>query len=222
MKKHIFLFSAGVFFVACIGIAVIKLHQPSQELMMTGYNKTRPLFLRGGGSDCIDKLWQSGITFTPKGDQIDGRCVIKNAVRVKAFSKTKINSPVMLSCPTALVTDNWLRDIDAVDLEHIGAYNCRTQRNNKLMSEHSYGTAIDIVTLNGAKILEDWGASTSKGRFLSSAFTSACQHFSNVIGPDDNHLHKGHLHLDTGLGLGCTFKPIKQYLSEIYYQITAS
>ena len=127
----------------------------------------------------------------------------------------------MLSCPAALVTDNWLRDIDAADLEHIGAYNCRTQRNNKLMSEHSYGTAMDIVTLNGAKIIEDWGASTSKGRYLNGAFTSACQHFSNVIGPDDNHLHKGHLHVDTGLGFGCTFKPLKQYLIEFVEKITA-
>ena len=221
MKKHIFLFGAGVFFAACIGIAAIKLHNPSQDLVMTGYNKTRPLFLRGDGSDCIDKLRQSRVTFTPKGDQIDGHCVIKNAVRVTAFSKTKINSPVMLSCPAALVTDNWLRDIDAADLEHIGAYNCRTQRNNKLMSEHSYGTAMDIVTLNGAKIIEDWGASTSKGRYLNGAFTSACQHFSNVIGPDDNHLHKGHLHVDTGLGFGCTFKPLKQYLIEFVEKITA-
>ena len=222
MKKIIALTVIGVFLISSASILTFKLHTPSQALAVAGYNKIRPLFLRGDGSDCIDKLRQSRVTFTPKGDQIDGRCVIKNAVRVTAFSKTKINSPVMLSCPTALVTDNWLKDIDAVDLEHIGAYNCRTQRNNKLMSEHSYGTAIDIVTLNGAKILEDWGASTSKGRFLSSAFTSACQHFSNVIGPDDNHLHKGHLHLDTGLGLGCAFKPIKQYLIEIYYQITAS
>ena len=221
MKKHIFLFGAGVFFAACIGIAAIKLHNPSQDLVMTGYNKTRPLFLRGDGSDCIDKLRQSRVTFTPKGDQIDGHCVIKNAVRVTAFSKTKINSPVLLSCPAALVTDNWLRDIDAADLEHIGAYNCRTQRNNKLMSEHSYGTAMDIVTLNGAKIIEDWGASTSKGRYLNGAFTSACQHFSNVIGPDDNHLHKGHLHVDTGLGFGCTFKPLKQYLIEFVEKITA-
>jgi hypothetical protein len=221
LKKHIFLFGAGVFFAACIGIAAIKLHNPSQDLVMTGYNKTRPLFLRGDGSDCIDKLRQSRVTFTPKGDQIDGHCVIKNAVRVTAFSKTKINSPVLLSCPAALVTDNWLRDIDAADLEHIGAYNCRTQRNNKLMSEHSYGTAMDIVTLNGAKIIEDWGASTSKGRYLNGAFTSACQHFSNVIGPDDNHLHKGHLHVDTGLGFGCTFKPLKQYLIEFVEKITA-
>jgi hypothetical protein len=56
---------------------------------------------------------------------------------------------------------------------------------------------------------------------LNGAFTSACQHFSNVIGPDDNHLHKGHLHVDTGLGFGCTFKPLKQYLIEFVEKITA-
>jgi len=53
---------------------------------------------------------------------------------------------------------------------------------------------------------QDWGRQTLNGKILAKAFIQACEHFTNVVGPDDNSLHANHFHLDTGLGLGCHFK----------------
>jgi len=73
------------------------------------------------------------------------------------------------------------------------------------MSEHGYGTAIDITAIDGAMVGQDWGKQTSKGKILAQALAQACEHFTNAVGPNDNSLHANHFHLDTGLGLGCHF-----------------
>ena len=38
----------------------------------------------------------------------------------------------------------------------MGTYNCRTIANSKIMSEHSYGTAIDIFQIDDANVKNDW------------------------------------------------------------------
>ena len=50
-----------------------------------------------------------------------------------------------------------------------------------MASEHSFGTAIDITSINGASVSEDWGKDTHKGRYLEKAHSSACQIFANVV-----------------------------------------
>ena len=179
--------------------------EPTRILIITSYNYVRPYLLPDGGEACIAQMNARGIIFKHLGDVRDGLCQIKNATRISKFSNTKINGKVTLSCQSAVKVDNWLQSISASSIQHIGAYNCRTQRTSALMSEHGYGTAIDITAIDGAMVGQDWGKQTSKGKILAQALAQACEHFTNVVGPNDNSLHANHFHLDTGLGLGCHF-----------------
>jgi hypothetical protein len=73
------------------------------------------------------------------------------------------------------------------------------------VSEHSYGTAIDISDLETANVLRDWNAKSAQGDTLRRTHSSACSLFSNVLTPDTNRAHADHFHLDDGFCLGCPF-----------------
>lgn len=127
----------------------------------------------GGGPECVDELTKKNVKFRYLGDMADGICMVKNGVRVSSFSDTALNGAVTLSCPAAIKVDNWLRKIKAKNIEHNGSYNCRTQRNNNIISEHSFGNAIDIVSINGAVVASDWREETPKGQILEHAYQAA-------------------------------------------------
>ena len=91
-------------------------------------------------------------------------------------------------------------EIKAGYIEHMGTYNCRTIANSKIMSEHSYGTAIDISKIDGASVKLDWNKNNEKGKILSNAYKVACKYFSNIITPDTDRAHHDHFHLDNGYG----------------------
>lgn len=147
------------------------------------------------------------------------KCVVRNPVKVNRFSSTRLDSPVVLSCSTANTVDNWLNQIDAEKIKHMGSYNCRTQRKNGLISEHGFGTAIDIAEIDGARISADWDAVSQRGEKLRRAAALACNHFVNVITPDDDALHKDHLHLDVGFGVGCRLKPAVRVTRQFFANI---
>ena len=193
-------------------LVIVTLHKPSQNLIISAYNQARLIFLNGGGSECINELSKRNAKFKALGDQVNGICTVKNGVQISSFSDTALNGAIVLSCPTAIKVDEWLRKIKAQSITHIGSYNCRTQRNNKIMSEHSFGNALDIVSINGAVVGSDWQNNTPQEQLLKSSYDAACNIFSNVIGPDDNALHAEHLHLDNGWGFGCALEPIKRSL----------
>jgi len=212
LKKTLITISA-LFLLGILSVTIVILHKPSQNLIIGAYNQVRFLSLVGGGSDCVEELTKRDVKFRSLGDMADGICMVKNGVRVSSFSNTALNGAVTLSCPAAIKVDDWLRKIKAKNITHNGSYNCRTQRNNNIISEHSFGQAIDIVSINGAVVASDWRKETPKGQILEHAHQAACDVFSNTIGPDDNSLHAEHFHLDIGWGFGCTLKPIKQLLS---------
>lgn len=190
-----------------ISIPFLLVIEPTGKVTVDAYNVVRPIFLSKGGSTCIEKLQGRGVHFTKIAEFTEGRCGIQNPVKVQQFSSTKLNSAVVLSCHTAKAVDQWLTNIDAKNVKHIGSYNCRSQRRSRIMSEHSFGTAIDITEIDGAVISTDWGKGTKKGKLLQAAYTSACDYFVNVLTPDDDVLHQDHFHLDLGLGVGCKLKP---------------
>ena len=108
-----------------------------------------------------------------------------------------------LNCNTALSFANWLNDISAKDVAHAGSNVCRKMRSLNIMSEHSFGTAIDIASLDGASVKLDWNKKSNKGSTIREAAAVGCKHFSNVVTPDDNALHHDHLHLDNGYRSTC-------------------
>ena len=211
-----------IFFVLvafAISFLFLFLKAPTKELSVDAYNVIRPLFLSKGGNECLEKLKERGVHFSRMAEFTEGQCVVRNPVKVNQFSSTKLNSAVILSCPTAAAVDDWLSNIDAKNIKHLGSYNCRSQRKSRIRSEHSFGTAIDISEIDEAKISIDWGEATKIGKLLQAAYTSACNYFVNVITPDDDALHQDHFHLDIGFGTGCKLKPaikrVKSFLTAV-------
>ena len=175
-------------------------------LLISAYNKYRLVFLDGGGEKCLRELEQTEAVFKPLGNQGTDTCPVKNAVRISKFKDTTLSSSVILSCPAAVDTANWLEDISAKHITHIGTLNCRQRRGSGLMSEHSFGVAIDISEIDGAIVSKHWKDKGIKGDTLREAASVACKYFSNVLTPETNRLHHNHFHLDSGLGFQCDAK----------------
>jgi hypothetical protein len=167
------------------------------------YNKYRVVFLDGGGEACLRELDEAQAVFKPLGNQGTDTCPIKNAVRVSKFKDTTLSSSVILSCPAAVDTANWLDDIAAKDITHMGTLNCRKRRGSRRMSEHSFGVAIDISKIDDAVVSMHWDEKGIRGEKLREAARAACKYFSNVLTPETNRLHHNHFHLDSGVGFQC-------------------
>ena len=177
--------------------------------LVTAYNTYRPMFLDGGGEQCITELRERGVEFSLLGDTGSNTCPIKNAVKVSGFKNTEPSSPFVLSCPTVLTFRNWLDENNIKSFTHMGTINCRKMRGRGYQSEHSFGTAIDISVVDGASVERDWGKDSAKGKRLSEVASSACRHFSNALTPETNRLHHNHFHFDNGFGRRCGETSIK-------------
>lgn len=167
------------------------------------YNQYRPLLLNGGGEDCLEQLTEKHVQFRTLGDQGTEMCPVKNAVRVFKLGDAEPSSSFILSCSTVLDLANWADEMNVTSFSHMGTLNCRKMRGRGLLSEHSFGTAIDISEVNGASVKNDWGASSDKGKFLFKIAKNACTHFSRVLTPATNRLHHDHFHFDNGIGKRC-------------------
>ena len=179
------------------GVAALYFEKQNQTVSRV-YNELRPNLIQGGGQQCLSAMSTAGIEFVSLGDVRDQNCLIKNAIRIKTLPNTKLSSPLTLNCRTASKLINWLDEIEAKSIDHMGTYNCRKMRGSPIMSEHSFGTAIDIAKINEASIKKHWDNGSVEGNYLHRAAESAYSHFSNVITPDDNALHHDHFHLDHG------------------------
>ena len=166
------------------------------------YNEVRPLFLYSlNKNECVDSLNEMKIQFKYLGDIKNNQCIIKNAVRINHYPNTKMSSPITMSCTAAKNLGNYFTLIKAKNVVHYGTYNCRQIRRSGYISEHGFGTAIDIASINGASVQKDWNKETQKGFILKEASKAARNFYTNVITPDTNSAHYDHLHLDNGLGL---------------------
>ena len=167
------------------------------------FNTFRYYTLYGGGDRCLENLKEYTNDFVPLGTFERDNCKVKNAVRIAKYKNTKLSGDLTLSCPTAVEVGEYFKDIKAGYVEHMGTYNCRTIANSKIISEHSYGTAIDISIIDGASVKLDWNKDNRKGKILSNAYKAACNYFSNIITPDTDKAHHDHFHLDNGYGKKC-------------------
>ena len=160
------------------------------------YNTVRPyLAFSMGEEKCVDRLQKYNIKYTFV-DSPDKNCSVSNLVYIKNYPDILLSSGIKMSCPSAVNLYEYLIYIKAKSITHLGTYNCRTIRNTKFISEHGFGTAIDISKIDGLSIKDDWG-----NRRLKLAAQDAEKFYTNVITPDDNAAHYDHLHLDSGLGI---------------------
>ena len=79
------------------------------------------------------------------------------------------------------------------------------------LSFHAFADALDVVGFkleDGRFVTVEQGwsdALSSEGRLLRFAHDAACAHFTTVLGPEANALHRDHLHVDLGChGKTCT------------------
>ena len=145
---------------------------------------------------CLQDLDKGGYEYERVGGYNTKNCTVYNPVKLIATPTTKLQSPVVLSCSFAKAVGDWTADIGAETITHVGGYNCRKIAGSNFMSEHSYGRAIDITKIDGVPIRLEW----------KSAASAACNYFNNILTPDTDAAHSDHLHLDNGLGLGCSVK----------------
>ena len=195
LLNHILIF---IFFVAIAIVAEFIYNIPSHS-----FNAFRYYTLYGGGDRCLKKLEEQTKDFVSLGTFERGHCRVKNAVRISSFNNTELSGDLTLSCPTAVKVGKYFNEINAKYIEHMGTYNCRTIANSKVMSEHSYGTAIDISKIDGASVKHDWNKENERGNILSNAYEVACGYFSNVLTPDTDRAHNDHFHFDNGYGTKC-------------------
>lgn len=192
MSRAIVLFLVGAF-------AVWLCHQIG--LVASAYNIARPMFVVDGGQACIDELDAQGIEHRPLGTLREGRCTVKNAVKITEFPGTSLSGPLTLTCDSAKTFGRFFQELGASYIGHLGSFNCRTIRQTGFISEHGYGTAVDITQVDEALVKKDWGDNTQKGEKLARAARIAETIFSNTLTPESNAAHVDHLHLDCGLGL---------------------
>ena len=195
------LFRLILLFIILVLIGVIA--EFIYNLPSHAFNAFRYHTLYGGGERCLKNLEEHTNDFVSLGTFEKEHCRVKNAVLISSYKTTKLSEKLTLSCPTAVEVGEYFNEIKAGYIEHMGTYNCRPIANSKIMSEHSYGTAIDISNIDGASVKLDWNKDNEKGKILSNAYKVACKYFSNIITPDTDRAHHDHFHLDNGYGRKC-------------------
>jgi len=176
----------------------------------SAYNQIRPQIILSGGKACLDKLALKNIKFQSLGEVGPKNCTIKDAVKIENFPKTKLSGPITLNCKTSLSLANWLEKIEAQEMEHFGSYNCRKIQGTNIMSEHSFGSAVDIASINGISLRTDWKKNDDNGKYLRQAGKVACRYFTNVLSPDYNAAHYDHFHLDNGYQRVCPLSTLQR------------
>lgn len=169
-------------------------------------NTLRQQALPHGGTGCLSNLRAYTRDFKTLGTFSERDCIVKNAVRVNSYKDTKLSGPITLSCPMALRFGEYLQELKPNNITHNGSYNCRKISSSIMLSEHSYGNAIDITKIDEASVLSDWIKITSNGKKIQKSYDLACKYFSNILSPDSNEAHRDHLHLDIGFGRACYLK----------------
>ena len=144
-------------------------------ILFDAYNAVRPKLVQSGGEGCLRTLEQMNIKFKHLGNVEEKSCLIKNAVRIDKLPRTNLSSGITLNCKTAIDFANWAKEIEARNIVHMGSYNCRKMRNLNIMSEHSFGTAIDIAAIDGASVKRDWSKNDSNGKAIKKAASTACK-----------------------------------------------
>ncbi len=139
-------------------------------------------------------------------------CGVKDAVQITSVSGVTLSRASTMECGTAIALNEWVdktvkptfkRRGPVVQLQVAAHYACRTRNNQKgaRVSEHGKGRAIDIsgfVMADGevVTVLKGWRKNPSQKQ-LKKIWRGACGPFGTVLGPNSDHYHADHFHLDT-------------------------
>lgn len=128
--------------------------------------------------------------------------------------RVSLKPAATLRCTFIPTFDRWVRDVvepetlrfygvPVVEVKVLASYGCRPMNNisGSHLSEHGHANAIDIggfVLANGMVITvkEGWHGNERDATFLRTVHNKSCNYFTTVLGPDYNHEHVDHFHLD--------------------------
>lgn len=175
-------------------------------------------------TECTTALEETGLGFTrpdisdgvaaitakiQRSCQIDTPVLLASPIHNIDFRETgrRLAENVLVSCEMARAVDAMARvmeELDVVEVEHVGTYNCRGIAGSTRLSAHAEGKALDIkgferTTGTPVSVLNDWnGRSKEKRAFLRTLVKKlrATGMFRTILTPDSNAAHRDHLHLE--------------------------
>jgi hypothetical protein len=193
-------------------IAIPQQTSPPQEAFASQPEKeteTQPM-----PSDCDLQLGKIAVFRQLAALVAPGECGAPDAVLLESVTlpdqgKVTIAPPATLRCAMAEAVAQWLREDVAPaaaklgaplrELENMGSYECRGRNrvSGATLSEHGRANALDVrgfkLTNNADVVLADPKVPKD---FRDAMRTSACAHFSTVLGPGADAEHAEHVHLD--------------------------
>lgn len=148
-------------------------------------------------------------------------CGLTNAARITR-APTPLAKPVPLTCPMIAGLYLWTREVvqpaarrhfgtGVQSIETFGSFACRNRNSQPgtRISEHATANALDVsgfVLADGRRVPVEAGwispYATTRG-FLREIHKGACRYFSVVLGPDADHFHRNHIHMDMGPWTKC-------------------
>jgi hypothetical protein len=171
---------------------------------------TRALQARGlpfGRPDLADQ--ETVLGRATKACQIDTPVFFATPIHHVDFRETgrRLAEHLLVACDMALVLDRFSRvlsQLNVVEVEHVGTYNCRGVAGSTRLSSHAQGRALDVKGFERTsgipvRVLRDWnGGNRERRRFLRDLVSRLKrEHIFNVIlTPDSNQAHADHLHLE--------------------------
>ncbi|MFV8752541.1 extensin family protein [Nannocystaceae bacterium ST9] len=177
-------------------------------------------------SECQQALDDAGLSWIPAyvpldhpADHPDLDCVFEEPVRLYSpvngidyrYISNEEPSPILVSCALALALDEFgelLASKDAVEVAHIGTYNCRVIAGTDTLSQHAFGYAIDLGGFTLADdtyitVYDDWedGVAdpvTFAGQWLKDLTDQRHDQgiFNIILTPEYNAAHDDHVHVD--------------------------
>jgi len=150
----------------------------------------------------------------------ENMCGLQSPLSLEAVTangrSVPLNAPVTTDCGMATALPGWIADVDRwlvatektrIEKINVGTnYACRNVNNAKdgNLSFHAFGDALDVIgfTLEDGRTIAvetAWPGTVEQGsRIIRFAHDAACTHFTTVLGPEANELHRDHLHIDLG------------------------
>lgn len=189
---------------------------------------------------CLSRKLVQTTAYVSLGKEIEGPgpCGMQQPFKVTRLGNGSValKQRVTLACPALAEAEAWLADtlqpaaqlyfgVPVAEI-NAGSYSCRG-RNNQVgakLSEHSFGNALDImsVTLADGHVITvkgGWRGTPAEQGFLREVFTGACARFSTVLGPGSDMFHYDHVHVDLARhdprGLRRICKPKLNYVSQL-------
>jgi hypothetical protein len=177
-------------------------------------------------TECQQTLDELGLLWVPAYvplDQPDTHpeldCVFEEPVRLYSpvngvdyrYVSNEAPTPLLVSCDLAVALHalgTLLQSKDAIEVAHLGTYNCRVISGTDTLSQHAFGYAIDLAgfTLEGGEYLsvyEHWedgvgNPVTFEGQWLKDLTDQRHNQgiFNIILTPEYNDAHDDHFHVD--------------------------